>query len=137
MEGRDVDLLLGLDMLKSHRACVDLDKNCLRIGGQEIPFLAEHELPEKAKQHIRITVEEDDAAESSSQPARSPPVPSRSRFPGSGNTLKPSPNTQQEAQYPEELISALTNLGATRAQAIQLLKDANGNVDVAASLLFN
>jgi DNA damage-inducible protein 1 len=124
-------------MLKSHRACVDLDKNCLRIGGQEIPFLAEHELPEKAKQHIRITVEEDDAAESSSQPARSPPVPSRSRFPGSGNTLKPSPNTQQEAQYPEELISALTNLGATRAQAIQLLKDANGNVDVAASLLFN
>ena len=48
-QGQDVDLLLGLDMLKGHRACIDLEKNVLRIQGREIPFLSEHELPEKAR----------------------------------------------------------------------------------------
>ncbi|KAJ3351318.1 DNA damage-inducible protein 1 [Kappamyces sp. JEL0680] len=38
----DVDLLFGLDMLKRHLACIDLEKNCLRINNEEIPFLAEH-----------------------------------------------------------------------------------------------
>ena len=49
MEGRAVDLLFGLDMLKAHQACIDLEKNVLRIQGREVRFLAEHELPEKAR----------------------------------------------------------------------------------------
>ena len=49
MEGRDVDLLFGLDMLKAHQACIDLQKNVLRIQGREVGFLPEHELPEKAR----------------------------------------------------------------------------------------
>lgn len=48
-QGRDVDLLLGLDMLKSYQASIDLEKNVLRIQGREIPFLSEHELPAKAR----------------------------------------------------------------------------------------
>jgi len=134
MEGRDVDLLLGLDMLKSHRACVDLDKNCLRIQGQEIPFLAEHELPDKARQHEQPHPD-DQEAQSSAQANRPTPAP---RFPGAGNTIGSAPAPQPaRSQYSEEMISALTNLGATREQAIQLLEEAGGNVDVAASLLFN
>lgn len=33
--------ILGLDMLKRHRCCIDLDKSVLRIGsvGVELPFL--------------------------------------------------------------------------------------------------
>ena len=49
MEGRAVDLLFGLDMLKAHQACIDLEKNVLRIQGREVSFLPEHELPEKAR----------------------------------------------------------------------------------------
>jgi len=40
----NVDLLLGLDMLKAHQACIDLEKSVLRIQGREVRFLSEHEL---------------------------------------------------------------------------------------------
>ena len=43
------DLLLGLDTLKTHQACIDLEKNVLRIRGREVEFLAEHELPKKVR----------------------------------------------------------------------------------------
>jgi DNA damage-inducible protein 1 len=124
-------------MLKSHRACVDLDKNCLRIQGQEIPFLAEHELPDKAKHYSLPPPSEEEEAQSSAQPNQPIPAPSGSHFPGSGNTLGSVAVPQQREQFSEEKISALTNLGASREQAVQLLREANGNVDMAASLLFN
>ncbi|KAJ3012548.1 DNA damage-inducible protein 1 [Thoreauomyces humboldtii] len=49
MEGKGVDLLFGLDMLKRHAAVIDLEKDCLRIHGEEVKFLSEHELPAKAR----------------------------------------------------------------------------------------
>lgn len=44
-QGKDVELLFGLDMLKRHQACIDLAKDALIIQGREIRFLSEHELP--------------------------------------------------------------------------------------------
>lgn len=47
MEGKDVDLLFGLDMLKRYQACIDLRRNVLVLGESEVRFLPESELPKE------------------------------------------------------------------------------------------
>jgi len=53
LENDDVDFLFGLDTLRRYRCSIDLNKNVLRIEGvnghEEVPFLSESELPDKAK----------------------------------------------------------------------------------------
>ena len=145
MEGKDVDLLLGLDMQKRHQACIDLEKNLLRIQGNEVPFLGEADIPrfeeERADEPtvegpdgtkiggVSGTVKEADSSNappakpeaSSSQPAQAQPVP--------GPTPGPS-------SFPEGDINRLTEMGMGRAEAVQALTLAGGNVDAAASLMF-
>lgn len=144
MEGRDVDLLLGLDMLKAHQACIDLEKNVLRIQGREVRFLAEHELPDKARM-MDAGVPEPHAASPVPGPSTSgsrSPQP----FPGAGSTLGSAPasvatpsrdlSRTNSSRHSEEAIATLISLGATREVAISTLDAAGGNLDVAASLLF-
>lgn len=142
MEGRDVDLLFGLDMLKAHQACIDLEKNVLRIQGREVQFLAEHELPDKA----RIMDSGADAPPPQAGPSSTSDVQLPRQFPGAGNTLggsgvrehQPQPHAPPTHQnrHTEANIQTLISLGATREQAINSLDAANGNLDIAASMLF-
>lgn len=47
MEGKDVDLLFGLDMLRRHQASIDLLTNELRFPHTSVQFLPESEIPKK------------------------------------------------------------------------------------------
>jgi DNA damage-inducible protein 1 len=71
-------------------------------------------------------------------------------FPGQGRTLgdppaapqqqpstpQPAPQPAQQSQFKEEDIKSLMDLGVGRAEAIQYLEVAGGNVEAAASMLF-
>jgi DNA damage-inducible protein 1 len=132
-------------MLKGHRACIDLDKNVLRIQGREVQFLAEHELPDKARM-LEVASGDGDAPHAGS--SAPPAATGGTSFPGAGSTLgaapAPAPRaaptpvraTPPSSRYAESAVKTLMDLGVTREIAISTLDAAGGNVDVAASLLF-
>jgi len=161
MEGREVDLLFGLDMLKAHQACIDLERNVLRIQGREVKFLAEHELPDKARifetgeegvagssatgdAGQRVSASSASAARSQSATPNAAAASPVRPFEGRGETLgqSSSPGSSAAApnvgtRHPEDAIRTIMDIGGvTREAAIQLLDAAGGNVEVAASTLF-
>jgi DNA damage-inducible protein 1 len=113
-------------MLKAHQACIDLEKNVLRIQGREVRFLPEHELPEKSREPV---------LSEAVSPRDSSPVQG-SRGGGGAPTAGSSSQPRPTSRYPEAKIQTLVDLGVSREVAISTLDAAGGNVDVAASLLF-
>lgn len=172
MEGKGVDMLFGLDMLKRYQAVIDLSKNALVIQGESIRFLDEHELPAEASAEYEVDEEgkprpvkklgeevtKEGVASANANSAAAGGV--GGKFPGAGQSLASTsgasqqhfqdhgwsfdhPPQQQGAQaprggmtWPETSIKALTDLGASKDQAVTFLNAAEGNVEVAASLLF-
>lgn len=118
MEGKDVDLLFGLDMLKKHQMCIDLGKNVLRIGETEIAFLTEHELPDQAKDRANNLKETNNEPEATT------------------NLIEKKLATSNTGKYPDAIVKGLTDLGVDIKEAIAALDAAEGNPDLAADLLF-
>lgn len=185
MEGRDVEILFGLDMLKRFQAVIDLSKNSLVVQGKTIRFLDEHELPVEARmmegavdaegnpvpeaqasgsggaeaqqnaQAAQNTANRENQPEpfpGSGQSLAGPVASASAGVPGSGMSWNHPPATasssqpqqssstqsqpQSQSQHPPESIKSLTDLGATPQQAVTFLDAAGGNVEIAASLLF-
>jgi DNA damage-inducible protein 1 len=147
VEGKGSELLFGLDMLRRHRAIIDLRKNALTFDSCDIPFLAEHELPEKQRM-IEIHGSADDEMPTEARVA-GPQASANAAAPASaanaasapssrsGSSVQPAPSsTQESSKYPDEHINILVNLGVSRQEAIHALDMASGNPDLAASLLF-
>ena len=166
MEGKEVDLLLGLDMLKRHQAIIDLNKNALVIRGEDVPFLPEAECPKEDPRLANeptisgpagmktgaisgaVSKTSDPGEGSSSQQSRILPSVSSSLIkpeqqpisphPNPPTATEPETNTQPvETQFPSADIATLVEMGLSREQAIQSLEAAGGNVLVAASMFFN
>lgn len=130
-------------MLKAHQACIDLQKDVLRIQGREVHFLAEHELPDKARIFEASDGQPDSASAAGPSSAGAGPQPP-SQFPGAGNTLGAPPAAAGAGRggagaghaqggsvgFPEEAIRTLMSLGATRELAISSLEAAGGNLVV-------
>jgi len=142
MEGKDVDLLLGLDMLKRHQACIDLSKDKLVIQDVEVPFLGEADIPKN--------MEEERADEPKvagpggttiggrtgvvSGPSTQQPGPQQASAPPPAAAAAPQP--APEPSFPQESVDQLVALGFSRAEAVNALAACGGNVEYAAGLLF-
>lgn len=159
MEGKDVDLLLGLDMLKRFQATIDLKQNKLIFGDDnEVSFLGEADIP-KYMEEAEPTIAGPNGTEIGAQSGTVKPAGSSSAaasssgtngsFQGQGQTLgagkAPAGSNTPAAsggpapaasRHPKEAIDQLVGLGFKRQQAIAALDACDGNVEYAAGLLF-
>lgn len=147
LQNDDVDMLFGLDMLKRHRCMIDLSANVLRIetgnGMEETPFLPEAEIPKKGDDLPPLP-----AAPSSthSVPTISSAAPPLSTTPPpGGGSASTSPRRSRGNSFvgeadPHNLVNQdviyLTSLGFSLVEASNALSQADGDVQLAAELLF-
>lgn len=149
MEGKDVDLLLGLDMLKRHQMCIDLKRNCLRVENDEIPFLPESEIPKMMEEILdsEPKVEGPNGSTigtttgtvlpgtaTSSTGKQSTPATGGQSSSSSRASAGPN-NVGQPKPIPPEAITQITELGFTREEAIAALTQTDGNIELAIGLL--
>lgn len=136
MEGKDVDLLLGLDMLKRHQMSIDLKKNCLRIETDEIPFLGESEIPKMMEEVLENEPKVEGPGGSTIGTETGTVMPGNSNAATQGGSAQASSSgINQPGQITEESITKVTELGFARNEAIAALRQADGNVELAISLL--
>ncbi len=82
LEDDSMEFLFGLDNLKRHRCCIDLNSNVLQVGEERIPFLGEAEIKEL---HERFVGSDTPANDKNSRPPPQKPSapPSASVAPSS------------------------------------------------------
>lgn len=124
-----VDLLLGLDMLKRHRACIDLSKDVLRIAGVETKFLSEAEIPRDFTENMT-------GPNPASGSSASAPLRSAQNSEASPRSSIVQSNSTSGTAFPENAIEQLMGLGFSRKEVIAALQRAGGNTEIAASILF-
>lgn len=152
MEGKDVDLLLGLDMLKRYQASIDLGRNALVIQGDEVPFLGEADIPKHEEEALlgEPTVDGPSGLKTGaiSGAVSHPGAPGSDAGNAAASSANPSPvtttgsitgqqqqSTPDPASVPPSDIERLTDMGFSREEAIQALTVAEGNFDTALAFL--
>ena len=141
MEGKDVDLLLGLDMLKKHQMCIDLSQNCLRVQDDTIQFLPEHEIPKMMEDVLEN--EPKVAGPGGATIGAKTGTVEATGSPESHQTQPPTQNPASTSSFAqpqaitEQSIKQVTDMGFSRDEAMLALQQVNGNVEMALGLLMD
>lgn len=120
-----VGILFGLDMLRRHKCSIDLSKDALVIGNREVKFLNEAEISKNVK---ALTTSSLESIKDSQKGADDDIVATR--------PITTSETASDTTNETEPAVQLLVALGFSREESIAALKATNGNMELAASLLF-
>lgn len=130
LERSDVGFLFGLDMQKRHRCNIDLSQNVLRMetvnGIEVVPFLNEAEIDQRRRKQGERRDEDEENTKEVTGSSTSVPMETVS-------APVSAPATINERQT---VIENLMALGFPEAAASAALQQANGDAELAASILF-
>ncbi|KAK7684619.1 hypothetical protein QCA50_012200 [Cerrena zonata] len=156
MEGKIHSVPISIDMLRRHRCVIDLQKDSLIVAGQiETKFLPELEIKfdpsggmnsggKGQKLGGNIFSDGADVPLGNTLAANSTPTPSEGGSKNSRTATNPSAQAALKRQntgstqpkFKKEDIQQLTSLGFSEQEAVFALEQCKGNVEMAASLLF-
>eukprot|EP00817_Percolomonadidae_sp_ATCC50343_P002745 CAMPEP_0117428544 /NCGR_PEP_ID=MMETSP0758-20121206/8223_1 /TAXON_ID=63605 /ORGANISM="Percolomonas cosmopolitus, Strain AE-1 (ATCC 50343)" /LENGTH=457 /DNA_ID=CAMNT_0005214949 /DNA_START=18 /DNA_END=1391 /DNA_ORIENTATION=+ len=129
-----IDIIIGLDLMKSHGIIVDLQQNVLRVGNTSIPFLSEGELPKDLKSPMPTTPSGRISESIFDQPQHMPPqqqIPPPQQPQMSGQQQMPPLSSEQL----EKVNNLCSICQIPRPLAIATLTNLNWNLELAISSL--
>lgn len=124
IEQNTLEFIFGLDMMRKHRAVIDLREDVLLLGDEKIRFLTEGQMPDRLRGSNSI--------KTSAEIARERQVLNEIASQSSAPESYSDPSID-----PAKVRALMETVGASEAAAREALRVSNGDVEAAASYLLS